>query len=99
MVTLGKSIEGYDNVKQKFVSAWIDNASTGIITFEGSYDPSSRSLTYYAETEPQPGKITKVREVIAVTDHNHYSLTWFEIHGGHEVKTVEINYTRAPGSG
>jgi hypothetical protein len=25
----GKSIEGYDNVKKKFISVWIDNASTG----------------------------------------------------------------------
>jgi hypothetical protein len=90
----GKSIEGYDNAKQKFVSIWIDNASTGITTFEGTYDPASRTFTYNAETEAQPGKITKVRELITVADSDHYSLTWLENHGGHEVKTVEINYTR-----
>jgi hypothetical protein len=32
----GKSIQGYDNVRQKFVSVWIDNASTGPTIFEGS---------------------------------------------------------------
>src|SRR6266513_267705 len=91
----GKSIEGYDNVKQKFVSIWIDNGSTGPTNFEGTYDPTSRRFTYTSETEPKPGKKTKVREVIKVTDSNHYRLDWYEEHGGREIKTIEINYTRA----
>ena len=41
----GKSIEGYDNVKRKFVSIWIDNGSIGPTTFEGTYDLASRSFT------------------------------------------------------
>jgi len=36
-----------------------------------------------------------VREVIKVTDSNHYSLDWYEEHDGREIKTIEINYTRA----
>ncbi len=28
----GMSIEGYDNVQQKFVSTWCDNMGTGIMT-------------------------------------------------------------------
>ena len=92
----GKSIEGYDNVKQKFVSVWIDNASTGPTIFEGTYDPVSRTFTYASETEPEPGKKTKVRELIKVTDADHYSLEWFEEHGGREIKTIEIFYTRKP---
>ncbi len=43
----GKSIEGYDNVKKKFISIWIDNASTGPTIFEGSmilhHEPSLTS--------------------------------------------------------
>ena len=55
----GKSIEGYDNVKQKFVSIWIDNGTTGPTSFEGTYDPLSRTFTYNSETEQQPGKKRK----------------------------------------
>ena len=91
----GKSIEGYDNVKQKFVSVWIDNASTAVTTFEGNYDPATRTFNYRSETEPHPGKKTKVREQIKVVDRDHYMLEWFEEHGGREIKTIEINYTRA----
>ena len=92
----GKSIEGYDNVKQKFVSVWIDNASTGPMIFEGSYDATSRTFTYTSETEAEPGKKTKVRELIRIADADHYSLEWYEEHGGREIKTIEIRYTRKP---
>ena len=92
----GKSIEGYDNVKKKFISIWIDNASTGPTIFEGSYDPASRTFTYAGETEPKPGQKTKVREVIKVINNSHYNLDWYEEHGGHEIKTIEITYTRSP---
>ena len=68
---------------------------TGPTNFEGTYDPASRSFTYTSETEQQPGKKTKVREVIKVTDSNHYRLDWYEEHGGREIKTIEISYTRA----
>ena len=91
----GKEIEGYDNIKQRFFSVWIDNASTSVTVFEGTYDSRSRTFTYTAETEPQPGKKTKVREQIRLIDGDHYTLEWFEEHGGREIKTIEIAYTRA----
>src|SRR5437762_13128314 len=90
----GKEIEGYDNIKQRFVSVWIDNASTSVTVFEGTYDAPSRTFTYIAETEPQPGKKTKVREQIKLIDSDHYTLEWFEEHGGREIKTIEIAYSR-----
>src|SRR5437773_8033975 len=48
----GKSIEGYDNVKKKFISIWIDNASTGPTIFEGNYNPASRTFTYIRSPAP-----------------------------------------------
>src|SRR5437867_11286470 len=74
----GKSIEGYDNVKQNFISIWIDNASTGPTIFEGNYDPASRTFTYTSETVLKPGQKTKVSEVIKVIDDNHYNLDCYE---------------------
>ena len=91
----GKEIEGYDNIKQRFFSVWMDNASTSVTVFEGTYDPRSRTFTYTAETEAQPGKRTKVREQIKLIDGDHYTLEWFEEHGGREIKTIEIAYSRA----
>jgi Protein of unknown function (DUF1579) len=90
----GSSIEGYDNVKKKFVSSWVDNMGTGIMTSEGTYDPATKTFTYTSEVEPVPGMKTPVREVIKITDKNHHTFEWYENRGGQEAKTMEIDYTR-----
>ena len=90
----GMSVEGYDNVKQKFVSSWVDNMGTGIMNSEGSYDPATKTFTYSGEMEPVPGMKMPVREVIKITDKNHHIFEWYENRGGQETKTMEIDYTR-----
>jgi len=94
MTFIGKSIEGYDNVKQKFVSTWVDNMGTGILMSEGDYDPATKSLTYTGEYEAMPGMKTAIREVVKLTDKDHMSFEWYENRGGQEMKTMEINYTK-----
>ena len=90
----GHGMEGYDNVKKKFVGTWIDNMGTGIMMSEGDYDPTGKTFTYTSEMEPVPGMKTKVREVVKLTDKNHMTFEWYEDHGGQEVKTMQIDYTR-----
>jgi hypothetical protein len=90
----GHGMEGYDNVKKKFVGTWMDNMGTGIMMSEGDYDPATKSFTYTSEMEPMPGMKTKVREVLKVPDKNHMNFEWYEDRGGQEVKTMEISYTR-----
>jgi hypothetical protein len=91
----GMALEGYDNVKKKFIGSWIDNMGTGIQFSEGTYDPATKTLTYTTEMEPVPGMKTQAREVLKIADNNHMLLEWYENHGGQEKKTMEINYTRA----
>jgi len=91
----GLGVEGYDNVKKKFVASWIDNMGTGIQFSDGTYDPATKTLTYTSEMEPVPGMKTPVREVIKIADNNHMTLEWYENHGAQEKKTMEINYARA----
>jgi hypothetical protein len=38
---------------------------------------------------------SQAREVLKIADNNHMMLEWYENRGGNEVKTMEINYTRA----
>jgi hypothetical protein len=90
----GTAIEGYDNVKKKFVSTWIDNMSTGIMMSEGTYDAGTKTFTFHAEFEMMPGMKTKIREVFKITDNDHKTLEFYEDRGGTEVKTMEIAYTR-----
>ena len=90
----GMGLEGYDNVKKKFVGSWIDNMGTGIMFSEGDYDPATKTFTYTSEMEPMPGMKSQVREVLKMTDTNHMILEWYENQGGGEKKTMEIAYTR-----
>ena len=91
----GMAVEGYDNIKKKFVSSWIDSMGTGIQSSEGTYDPATKTFTFNMEMEMMPGMKTPVREVIKVTDKDHMLLEWYENRGGQEKKTMEIAYTRA----
>jgi hypothetical protein len=90
----GRGTEGYDNVKKKFVSTWVDNMGTGIMMAEGTYDDASKSFTYTGEYEPMPGMKQKMREVVKMDDKDHMTLEWYETRGSQEVKTMEIDYTR-----
>lgn len=94
MTFKGMGIEGYDNVKKKFVSVWIDNMGTGIMMSEGTYDPASKTFTYTGEYEAIPGMKTRIREVVKVTDKDHHLFEWYEDRGGQEAKTMEIAYAR-----
>jgi hypothetical protein len=91
----GMAVEGYDNVKKKFVSSWIDSMGTGIQFSEGTYDPAAKTFTFNMEMEMMPGMKTPVREVIKMIDKDHMLLEWYENRGGQEKKTMEIAYTRA----
>ena len=90
----GMAMEGYDNVKKKFVSSWVDNMGTGIEFSEGTYDPATKTFTYTSEVEAIPGVKTPIREVVKVPDNNHMMLEWYENQGGQEKNTMEINYTK-----
>lgn len=95
----GMAVQGYDNVKRKFVASWIDNMGTGIMMMEGTFDADANTLTYVADYEAMPGMKTKVREAITMTDQNHHTMSWFEHRGDKEVKTMEITYIRSGGAG
>jgi hypothetical protein len=94
-------IEGYDNVRKKFFSATINNESnTGLITLEGSYDPSTRTITYEGESVAHfhkniaPGTMMQFRDLVKFVDSDHYILEHHESIDGNEIITTELKYTR-----
>jgi hypothetical protein len=94
MTFKGMGIEGYDNVKKKFIGTWADNMGTGIMMSEGDYDPATKTFTYTGEYEAIPGMKQKIREVVKIVDKDHHTFEWYEDRGGQEAKTMEISYTR-----
>ena len=42
----GRGFTGYDNLKKKYVSTWMDNMGTGIAMSEGDYDAAKKTFNY-----------------------------------------------------
>jgi hypothetical protein len=94
----GMQIEGYDNVKMKFVSASISNHLGSDIDVQiGTYDSATKVFTYNSESEPAPGTKIKNRRVLKIEDKDHYTEEYYEEQNGIEAKVRELNYTRTKG--
>ena len=54
----GHGFLGYDNTKKRYVTVWIENMGTGIMSAEGDYDPAKKQLTLAGEyADPISGGI------------------------------------------
>ena len=93
----GMGVTGYDNVIGKYVSTWIDNMGTGIMTSVGTADASGKVITWNGTmSDPMTGKPAKSRMVTTVTDDDHHT---FEMYGTppgakKETKMMTIEYAR-----
>jgi hypothetical protein len=93
----GMSTLAFDNVKKIFMSTWMDNMGTGIMTGEGNWDESTKSITLKGKVmDPGMGKDVDYREVLTVIDNDHQRLEMFGQNSkdGKEFKSMEILYTR-----
>lgn len=93
---IGMGITGYDNMKKKFVSSWMDNMGTGILMSEGTYDAATKTFTYTSEMDDvmAPGTKIPIREVVKVLNPGSHVFEWYETRGGKEMRTMEITYMR-----
>jgi hypothetical protein len=91
----GIGTTGYDNLRKKYVSTWIDSMGTGIFFMEGTAGPDGKTLTLKGgHDEPGGGHMTH-RAIWKLVDSNTQT---FEMYGAHkgekEMKGMEIIYTR-----
>ena len=93
----GMGLTGYDNVLGKYVSTWIDNMGTGIMTSVGTADASGKVITWIGTmSDPVTGKPSKSRMVTTIKDDDHHT---FEMYGTppggkKEMKMLTIEYSR-----
>lgn len=93
----GIGFMGYDNVRGKYTASWVDDMSTGLMTSEGDYDPATKTYTFVAEmADPMnDGAPITIRETVRIIDADHHVMEMFETHDGQDVRTMQIDYTRA----
>ena len=93
----GIGIDGYDRIKQKYVSIWMGSDSTGIFMMEGTADNTGKVFTYYGKMDdPFTGQKDKV--VKSIAREIDKDTTVFEMYdnipGVGEFKNMEIRYMR-----
>lgn len=93
---LGSGITGYDNAKKQFESTWIDNMGTGIMKMTGTYEPSTKTITFTGgQTDPMTGNEMQVKETLQMVDANNQVMTMYMTPAsGSEFKTMEIKFKR-----
>ncbi len=99
---MGKPYEGmgtlaYDNAKKKYVGNWFDSMSTGIMSYEGDYNPQSKELVCRGSyVDVLTGQEVACRMVSRyISDDQHVFEMWGPDPSGAEVKWMEIAYNRA----
>jgi len=91
----GKSLIGYDNVKQKFFSTWLSDNQTSLFVSEGKGDSDNKTITLEGKTNcaatgQRDIPMKSVQRVVSPDKHV------FEMFDGSKgnARTMEITYTR-----
>jgi len=93
----GMGITGYDNLRKKYVSIWLDTMGTGPFMMEGTGSADGKTITLKGQHgEPGGGHMTH-RAIWKIVDSNTQTFDMYGTHqGGKEMKEMEITYTRRP---
>ena len=91
----GIGIDAYDNLRKRYVTAWMDTMGTGIFTMEGTASADGKTITLKGQhAEPGGGHMTH-RAIWRIVDSNTQTFDMYGTHhGGKEMKMMEITYTR-----
>lgn len=99
MALEGIVITGYDNYKQKFVSATYSNMSTNISFMSGTLDGSGKIRTDYGQDADFIRGLThKVKALTRIINKDKYIYEYYQVDPeGKEFKAMEITYLRKKG--
>ncbi|MGZ8394793.1 MAG: DUF1579 domain-containing protein [Nitrospira sp.] len=91
----GVGIDGYDNLRKKYVTTWIDTMGTGIFSMEGTASADGKTITLKGQHAEAGGGHMTHRAVWKISDNNTQTFVMYGTHkGGKEMKMMEITYTR-----
>lgn len=93
----GMGTVAYDNAKKVFISTWIDNMGTGLMSMEGPWDEATKTINFKGRMIcPANGQECDVRETFQIVDDNTQLMTMYgpDQKTGKEYKNMEIKFTR-----
>jgi hypothetical protein len=92
---IGIGLLGYDNLRKRYVTTWIDSMGTGIFMMEGTASADGRTITLKGQhAMPDGGHMTH-RAVWKIVDDKTQTFDMYGAYGhDKETKGMEIIYTR-----
>lgn len=93
----GLGFIGYDNIKEAYVSTWLDNSTTGIMLVMGEYDAATKTLEFEGTMScPMTGEKERYyRSQWTVYDEDSNTYTSYSRGpDGAEFKSMVLTYTR-----
>jgi hypothetical protein len=92
----GRAMNGYDQIRGKYVGTWVDNFGSYLTTFEGDRDPTTGELITWSDMlDPMSGTTLRVKMIMREIDNDHGS---FEMHmpkpDGGMFLSMSQDYTR-----
>jgi hypothetical protein len=93
----GIGVTGFDRVRNVYVGSWIDSMSTQMLTYRGTYNPTTKTFAFYGEMdEPMMdmiGRMVKYETKIESDDKHVFSI--YDLAVGSDYKVIEVTYERA----
>jgi hypothetical protein len=93
----GMNLLAFDNAKKVFISNWVDNMGTGMMTMEGTWDEKTKTITFTGKmVDPMTGKDCDVKETFTIVDDNTQVMTMYAPNpdGKGMFKTMQIKFKR-----
>lgn len=92
----GLGLDAYDNVLGEYISIWIDNMGTGIMSSKGKINPENKLLELYGSmVDPVTKKEKKTLMVSEYVDADKVLQKMYTFEGEKKVLAMEFEYVRS----
>jgi hypothetical protein len=90
---IGMGFEGYDNVKKKYTSTWMDTMGTMTYFAEGEANEDGTVFAFYGEYLDPAGNLKKQKSVLTIRSLSMHTIESFEKNEeGDWIKNMDIMY-------
>jgi hypothetical protein len=91
----GHGIDGYDPMKKKYVTLWVDSMMPRPIIAEGTYDKDTKTMTMTTKGPGEDGKIVDQKMVTTMKDKDTMTFTMSIVgKDGKDTEMFTIHYKR-----
>jgi hypothetical protein len=89
-------VAGFDKIRKRYVSTWIDDSGTAILHSIGGADPTGRVLTFASDyPDPVHGAVTTIRTVETEVDERTWTMEAYRPDAaGKEYRSAVFTYRR-----